>query len=109
MQGFALVHGRPVVAVSALDALAHLPEDQVCIAAFNDSIGMERLRRQLGPWLPGGTYGHLFSSTVDNFEVSSNTCIEMVNLLLDRWRHSESDCLGRFGHVTCESGLSGFN
>ena len=73
-----------VAVKGALDALAHLPEDQVCIAAFNDSIGMERLRRQLGPWLPGGTYGHLFSSTVDNFEVSSNTCIEMGNLLLDR-------------------------
>lgn len=68
----------------ALDALATLPEDQVCIDALADSLGSERLRRQLAPWLPGGSQGALFSSIEDNFEVSSNTCIEMGNLLLDR-------------------------
>jgi type IV secretion system protein VirB4 len=67
----------------ALDSLAHLPDGEVHIQGFADSLGSETLRRELAPWLPGGTLSHLFGSEVDNFEVSNNCCIEMGNLLID--------------------------
>lgn len=67
----------------SLDALAHLPEREIHIEGLADTLGSEELRRQLAPWLPGGTLGNLFSSGIDNFEVSSNTCIELGNLLID--------------------------
>lgn len=67
----------------ALDSLAHLPDAEVHIQGFADSLGSEALRRELAPWLPGGSMSHLFGSEVDNFEVSTNCCIEMGNLLVD--------------------------
>ncbi|HXN15125.1 MAG TPA: hypothetical protein VN878_02030, partial [Usitatibacter sp.] len=67
----------------ALDALAHLPDREVHIAGFADTLGSEQLRRELAPWLKGGSLGHLFSAESDNFELSQNTCIEMGNLLVD--------------------------
>lgn len=81
--GHAWTSDDDVAVKRALDALAHLPDAQLHIAGFADTLGSEALRRELAPWLPGGTLGNLFSSETDNFEVSSNTCIEMGNLLVD--------------------------
>jgi type IV secretion system protein TrbE len=81
--GYSWSSDDDVTVKRALDSLAHLPDAEIHMEGFADSVGSEALRRELAPWLPGGTLGHLFSSAADNFEVSNNCCIEMGNLLVD--------------------------
>ena len=81
--GYAWTSDDDITVKRALDSLAHLPDTEIHIEGFADSLGSEALRRELAPWLPAGSLGTLFSSHVDNFEVSSNCCIEMGNLLVD--------------------------
>lgn len=81
--GYSWTSDDDVVVKRALDSLAHLPDEEIHIEGFADSLGSEALRREIAPWIPGGSMGHLFSSHVDNFEVSSNCCIEMGSLLVD--------------------------
>jgi len=67
----------------ALDALAGNELNEISIEALEGVLPTQWLRQELAPWMPGGTYGHLFGSDEDNFSLSSHICIEMGNLLLD--------------------------
>ena len=67
----------------ALDALSSFDVQEISIEALEGVLGTQWLREELGPWMPGGTYGHLFGANEDNFALSSHVCIEMGNLLLD--------------------------
>lgn len=67
----------------ALDGLSSFDEADISIETLESQLSTQWLRDELAPWLPGGSYGHLFGATEDNFSLSNHVCIEMGNLLLD--------------------------